>query len=386
MALPSPNLDDRTFAQLVDEARARIAISSPEWTDLSPSDPGITLVEVFAFLTETLIYRSNRFPEKAYIEFLRLLGVRLLPPEVASAGLVFKLAHALPKPIDIPRGTRVSVSRPESGSEAPVFTVARTTYITAGQTEIEVRAYHCDLVEAELLGKGTGLGGLSVSVSRFPIIAPTQGELDLLVAVEATSEELGDRVPAREFGGKSFRIWREVANFTQPGSDPYVYIADRASGTITFAPSLRVREESGSLAETPTALGAVPGAGREIRAWYGQGGGPLGNVAANTLTVLKSSIPGVSVTNPAAAVGGRSAETVENALIRGPQEVHSLQRAVTARDFELLARRSGAVSRSRAITKSSLWTYAAPGTVEVILVPYLDERKRTGRVSRVSRL
>ena len=97
---------------------------------------------------------------------------------------------------------------------------------------------------------------------------------------------------------------------------------------------------------------------------------------------MKTSLPGVSVTNPAAAVGGRSAETLENALIRGPQEVHSLQRAVTARDFELLARRSGAVSRARAFTKRALWTYASPGTVEVLLVPYIEKATQGGRVSR----
>ncbi len=382
MAIPSPNLDDRTSAQLVAAARALIALRSPEWTDLSPGDPGITLLELFAFLTETLIYRLNRIPEKAYIAFLNLLGVKLLPPEVASATLVFKLAHPAQKPFDIPRGTRVSVTRPDSGSEAPVFVVARTLSIPVEGTEISVPAYHCDLIDGELLGKGTGIGGLALSVAHGPIIAATQSALDLMVAVEATADELGDRVPAREFGGKSFRVWREVNNFTQIGADPYVYVADRAAGTILFAPMVRTRDEGGGLAEAPQALAAVPAAGREIRAWYGKGGGPLGNVAANTLTVLKSSLPGVTVTNPAAAVGGRSAETVENALLRGPQEFHSLQRAVTARDFELLARRFGAVSRARAFTKASLWNFAAPGTVEVVLVPNIDERKRTGRISR----
>src|SRR5262249_36125505 len=122
-------------------------------------------------------------------------------------------------------------------------------------------------------------------------------------------------------------------------------------------------------------------AGREIRAWYPSGGGLRGNVAANTLTVLKDPIPGVAVNNPAAAIGGRSAESVENALLRGPLEVHSLQRAVTARDFELIAKRFGAVSRAYAYTKANLWTYTAPGTVQVILVPFLDEQKRSGQVT-----
>jgi hypothetical protein len=49
MALPSPNLDDRTFAQLVEEARQRIIATCPEWSDLSVSDPGMALVEVFAY-------------------------------------------------------------------------------------------------------------------------------------------------------------------------------------------------------------------------------------------------------------------------------------------------------------------------------------------------
>src|SRR5438128_8872514 len=104
MALPSPNLDDRTFAQLVEEARQRIVATCPEWSDHSASDPGMVMVEVHAFLTETMMYRLNRVPEKAYIEFLRLLGVRLLPPESAGVNLVFKLTHSSEKSVEIPRG------------------------------------------------------------------------------------------------------------------------------------------------------------------------------------------------------------------------------------------------------------------------------------------
>ena len=52
MALPSPNLDDRTFAQLVEQARNRIVTTCPEWSDLSVSDPGMALIEVFAFLAK----------------------------------------------------------------------------------------------------------------------------------------------------------------------------------------------------------------------------------------------------------------------------------------------------------------------------------------------
>ncbi len=383
MALEAPNLDDRTFAQLVEAARNRIIATCPEWSDLSASDPGMALVEVFAFISETMIYRLNRVPEKAYIAFLRLLGVNLLPPEAAGVTLQFKLAKPADKPVEIPRGTRVTVSRQDSGGEPPVFVVARTALILAGKTEVEALAHHCELVEAELAGKGTGIGGLSINVKRPPIVAPTGDELDLVVGVEASPAELGERAAAREFGGKSYRIWREVENFSELGPDPFVYIVDRATGTITFAPLVRTREETGSLKESPEALAAVPATGREIRVWYRCGGGAKGNVAPNMLTVLKDAIPGVSVNNPGAAVGGRSAETVDNALLRGPLELHSLQRAVTARDFELVAKRSGAASRARAFTKAALWMYAAPGTVEVVLVPSPADEKQQGAITVV---
>ena len=75
MTLPDVKLDDRQFQELVNEARDRIGKHCPEWTDHNVSDPGITLIEVFAWLTETLIYRVNRVPEKLHVTLLNLLGI-----------------------------------------------------------------------------------------------------------------------------------------------------------------------------------------------------------------------------------------------------------------------------------------------------------------------
>src|SRR5262249_22746491 len=130
--------------------------------------------------------------------------------------------------------------------------------------------------------------------------------------------------------------------------------------------------------EAPETLAEVPASGREIRLWYRTGGGSAGNVAAGTLTTLKDSIPGIEVTNPRPATGGRAVESLENALLRGPLNFHSLERAVTARDFEILASRSsGAVARARAFTTAALWKHATPGTVEVLLVPDVPPEVRT---------
>jgi hypothetical protein len=64
MSIPVPNLDDRSFLELVESARERIRQLDPEWTDLSVHDPGIVLVEGFAHLTDLLLYRLNRVPSR----------------------------------------------------------------------------------------------------------------------------------------------------------------------------------------------------------------------------------------------------------------------------------------------------------------------------------
>ncbi|HTZ07226.1 MAG TPA: baseplate J/gp47 family protein [Gaiellaceae bacterium] len=82
-AAPVPQLDTRTYQDLVDEAIARIPVHNPEWTNFNRSDPGITLLELYAFLTESLLYRTNSIPERNRLAFLSLLGVPLQPASSA---------------------------------------------------------------------------------------------------------------------------------------------------------------------------------------------------------------------------------------------------------------------------------------------------------------
>ncbi len=74
MPLQLINLDDKGYADLVQEARSLIPTYAPEWTDHNPSDPGITLVELFAYLSELLIYRLNRVTATNVLSFLKLLN------------------------------------------------------------------------------------------------------------------------------------------------------------------------------------------------------------------------------------------------------------------------------------------------------------------------
>jgi hypothetical protein len=87
MPLQIPSIDDRRYQDLVTEALARIPVHNPEWTNFNKSDPGVTLIELFAFLTENLLYRANQIPERNRRKFLQLLGVPLLP-SASAVGLV----------------------------------------------------------------------------------------------------------------------------------------------------------------------------------------------------------------------------------------------------------------------------------------------------------
>jgi len=85
MALPILNLDNRTFEQLLQEARKSISNYASQWTNHNPADPGITLIELFAWLAEITSYRLNLVTDEHRLKYLKLLGIRpqgILPATV----------------------------------------------------------------------------------------------------------------------------------------------------------------------------------------------------------------------------------------------------------------------------------------------------------------
>jgi predicted phage baseplate assembly protein len=120
MALPAPNLDDRRFQDLVDEAKRLVQQHCPEWTDHNVSDPGVTLIETFATMVEQLMYRLNRVPDLHYLRFLELIGVRLFPPTPARCDVTFWLSAAQELAVLVPGGAQVA-SVQNSNDEPVVF-------------------------------------------------------------------------------------------------------------------------------------------------------------------------------------------------------------------------------------------------------------------------
>lgn len=114
MPLQAPILDDRSFQELVDEAKKRIPHYSKEWTDHNVSDPGVTLIELFAWLTDVILYRLNRVPDRHYIKFMEMLGITLQEPLPAKTPVTFWLSAPQEMAVTIPGGTEVASTQTET--------------------------------------------------------------------------------------------------------------------------------------------------------------------------------------------------------------------------------------------------------------------------------
>lgn len=494
MALPVPNLDDRRFQDLVDDAKRLVQQKCPEWTDHNVSDPGVTLIETFAWMTDLILYRLNRVPERNYIKFLELIGVRLFPPTAARAAITFWLAGPQPSTLHIRPGTQVATLRTET-DEAIAFTTVgdlpivpcsllRIASTLAGEKEVRDHtdaldartAFYCfdkvpkpddgllvGLSEAvpscavtlrfkcDIEGVGVdpenppllweawdgyawspcevdrdGTGGLNrdgdvvlhvpkshtISVieqqragwlrarvlkpepdqptySASPTIkgvtAFTSGGTTEAVNAELVENEIlgaSEGVPGQRLslkhrpvvpGGAAailevsgidgWQEWTQVQDFVESKPEDRHFVLDAVAGEVQLGPG--VREPDGALRN----FGAVPSKSARLRLRsYLIGGGSRGNVARNTISVLKSSIPYISkVQNRRAAEGGVDGEDIENAKVRGPIMLHTRDRAVTMEDYEHLAREAAPeVARVRCVTAGE---GADAGGVRILVVP-----------------
>ena len=149
-----PNLDDRTWQDLVEEMRALIPHYAPRWTDHNPSDMGMALIELFAWLAEQLIYRLNRVPEKNYVAFLNLLGITRDPATPARAFLTFTADQMA---ATVPRGTQVQTAGGETEA-AVVF-----------ETDDDVRVLPINLQAVLLFENDREYQNVSEQMTQAPV-------------------------------------------------------------------------------------------------------------------------------------------------------------------------------------------------------------------------
>jgi predicted phage baseplate assembly protein len=101
--LPAPPLDDARWSDLVEESRALVPFYAPAWTDHNASDPGITFVELLAWIAEMQIFQLDQVPARHRRAFLALAGVQQRPPRPARTLLRFELPTGA-APVWLPRG------------------------------------------------------------------------------------------------------------------------------------------------------------------------------------------------------------------------------------------------------------------------------------------
>ena len=492
MSLPVPTLDDRRFQDLVNDAKRLVQQRCPEWSDHNVHDPGVTLIELFAWMTDLLLYRLNRVPDRQYLKFLELIGVHLFPPTAAQVPITFWLTAPQGQPVVIPRGTEVATLRTEV-EEAIGFTTTDELRIPACSALYLARSiaeqapamvsdspdkpdgFYCfspvpkagdglliglsDAVPGCVLRlrlrcqiEGVGVdpdnpplaweawsghewttcevgldqtGGLnrdgdvelhipqthvvSVLVSqragwlRARVVEPEQdvpsysaspfikelrafsigGTTDAINAVSVENEIVGTSegtsgqtfplkhrliVPTEEAAvlevssDDGWQEWHSVTDFAASTPEDRHFVLDQVAGEVRLGPA--VREANGGLHR----FGAVPSKGAQMRVrLYRSGGGRNGNVAARTITVLKSSIPYVGrVENRRSAEGGVDGEDLENAKVRGPLLLRTRSRAVTAEDYEYLASEAAPeIARVRCVSAER----TESGSVRVLVVP-----------------
>jgi predicted phage baseplate assembly protein len=251
----------------------------------------------------------------------------------------------------------------------------RTYYATpwVDRLQVEARggtvgARHATTVRDEILGQSDGTPGQTFTLQHTPVLARDPRQEYLIV----------------EMPGSEPEQWDEREDFADSGPDDRHYTLDSTDGTLTLGPTLL--QPDGSVYR----FGATP----PKRSWlrfsrYQHGGGVIGNVPRGTLSVMKTSIPYVTqVTNRQAALGGRDAQSLDDAKLRAPQMLRTRTRAVTAEDYEYLAMQVPGVARAHCLSPGAVFptnsTDVQPGQVVVLVMPHLpDTDGRNGSLPSV---
>jgi predicted phage baseplate assembly protein len=241
-----------------------------------------------------------------------------------------------------------------SGPDRPAYRSSpQLRRVHADTVGVTVTAEHSEPVVAEVVGRSSGKPDQVFRASRAPVLA--RGPLETL-------EVVGD--------DGTVETWAEVTDFADSDRTSRHFLWDSTTGEIRFGPLIRYPD--GSIRQH----GAVPPEGACLRlTGYRTGGGAAGNVGANTLTGLRTSVPYVSrVENLAPATGGVDAETVDNAKRRGPQTLRTGGRAVTIADFERLSQEADRrVARVRCLPPSAVPGEGQFGPLRLLVVPSISE-------------
>lgn len=395
MTFAKPQIDytdkdyDALRRAMLDFAQLRL----PEWTDRSPADFGMLMVDLFAYMGDVVLYYQDRLANEAFlqtaverdsiVEHLRLIGYELSPPVAATAELDLTFDPGLPAVV-IPTGTQFRTVGVEPPQVFEYLDPDLTINMTSDQVEpgtggqliyrgLPVR--QGTTVPFLVVGSATAEANQRFDLAPGPVIPESlQVEVD-----EGAGWVRWDRRDSLLYDiGPDGRV-----RLSSPAARHYVLRFDgQGAGWIQFG-------GDGRFGRNP------PQGANNVRAAWVAGGGATGNVPPGTISEALSAVPNLaSVTNPASAAGGQDAEATQDAVRFGPLAFRSRERAVTMADYEALAHQAGGVVMARAQARS--WNridlYVAPAgpsltpmpeTLRRRLLAFFEDRRMAGTFVRV---
>ena len=138
-----PVIDNRSYSDIVAEARNRIPRYTPEWTDFNASDPGSTLIELFAWMTEMQLFRLGKVPALNYIKFLELVGIGLQPARPARCEITFPVRQGHGEPyVLVPARTQVATQEPDDAGPIIFETERSLIALTARLDAVQIHDGH----------------------------------------------------------------------------------------------------------------------------------------------------------------------------------------------------------------------------------------------------
>lgn len=258
MSLPVPSLDDRKFQEIVDEAKRQIPELCPEWTNHNLSDPGVALIELFAWMTEMTLYRVNQIPERLYVKFLELMGVERFAATPATTSLTFWLSGIPDKPMEVPQGTRVSTTGAVDGNEVVFMTTAALPIRQPTRTAC---------LTGSVSGFTDRLEDLQYGKDPFPVFESLDSDGDQPPAVPEASQ--GDVVDPEPVDAMYLGFRESLSNHVlelnieatalgwgiEPASPPLIWEASTADGWETCH---TYRDDTGGLNRNGSVVVQVP--------------------------------------------------------------------------------------------------------------------------------
>ncbi|HYG81476.1 MAG TPA: hypothetical protein VD861_13860, partial [Pyrinomonadaceae bacterium] len=165
-----PKIDERKASDLLRQLRGMAPHYTREWPAKDDADPGVALLKIFSFIAEGVIGRLNRAPERNFLAFLDMLGIRLLPATPARAPVRFLVAKGTEDSFTVLRGTQVSAgASPTRPEELPFETIENLQVIPAALAAV----FAVDPERDHLYRSPPGFLELATAATELPALTVT---------------------------------------------------------------------------------------------------------------------------------------------------------------------------------------------------------------------